>query len=40
MLLLQLKKNEHLNILNIKGLKILSVHKEVGGGVKTAGKCI
>ena len=40
MLLLQLKKNEHFNILNIKGLKILSVHKEVGGGVKTAGKCI
>lgn len=40
MLLFQLKKNEHLNILNIKDLKILSVHKEVGGGVKTAEKCI
>ena len=32
MLLFQLKKNEHLNILNIKDLKILSVHKEMGGG--------
>ena len=40
MLLLQLKKNEHLNILNIRTLNILSVHNEVGGGVKTAGKCI